>query len=141
MKYKMMARQTGMTLIEILVVLAILGLLAGLVGPNLLNRLDSAKSKTANVQIKDLEQGLEMFKLDVGRFPTTEEGLEALQSQPSNAAGWNGPYLKGMVPVDPWGRGYLYKSPGEHADVDILSYGEDGKPGGEGDSADIHNWK
>ncbi len=141
MKHKIMARQTGMTLIEILVVLAILGLLAGLVGPNLLNRLDSAKSKTANVQIKDLEQGLEMFKLDVGRFPTTEEGLEALQSQPSSAAGWNGPYLKGTVPVDPWGRGYLYKSPGEHADVDILSYGEDGKPGGEGDSADIHNWK
>lgn len=141
MNRKMMTRQTGMTLIEILVVLAILGLLAGLVGPNLLNRLDSAKSKTAGVQIKDLEQGLEMFKLDVGRFPTTAEGLDALQEKPSNAPGWNGPYLKGSVPVDPWGREYIYKSPGEHADVDILSYGEDGKPGGEGDNADIHNWQ
>jgi len=141
MNRKMMTRQTGMTLIEILVVLAILGLLAGLVGPNLLNRLDSAKSKTAGVQIKDLEQGLEMFKLDVGRFPTTAEGFDALQEKPSNAPGWNGPYLKGSVPIDPWGREYIYKSPGEHADVDILSYGEDGKPGGEGDNADIHNWQ
>jgi general secretion pathway protein G len=141
MKRKTRFRQQGMTLIEILVVLAILGLLAGLVGPNLLNRLDSAKTKTAAVQIQDLEQGLEMYKLDVGRFPTTDEGLEALQTQPANAPGWNGPYLKGSVPVDPWGQPYHYKSPGEHSAVDIISYGADGKPGGEGDSADVHNWK
>ncbi len=134
-------RQQGMTLIEILVVLAILGLLAGLVGPNLLNRLDSAKTKTASVQIQDLEQGLEMYKLDVGRFPTTDEGLEALQAQPANAPGWNGPYLKGTVPVDPWGRAYIYKSPGEYSAVDIISYGADGKPGGEGDNVDLDNAK
>lgn len=133
-------RQRGFTLMEMLVVLAILGLLASLVGPAVLNQLGGAKSKTAAIQIKDLEQALEMYKLDVGRYPTSSQGLEALVKKPSGASGWNGPYLKASVPEDPWGGEYLYKSPGDRADVDIFSYGADGNPGGDGEDADVGNW-
>ena len=126
---------------ELLVVLAILGLLMSLVGPQVLNQLGGAKTKTAGIQIKDLEQALEMYKLDVGRFPSTSEGLEALVKKPGNASGWNGPYLKSDVPLDPWNREYNYKYPGEHAEVDIFSYGANGSPGGEGEDADVGNWK
>lgn len=132
----------GFTLVEILVVLAILGLLAGLVGPRVLSQLGGAKSKTAAVQIKDLEQAAELFKLDIGRFPTREEGLEALVTRPASApAGWNGPYLrKGGVPSDPWGNPYRYDVPGRNGDIDIYSYGADNSVGGEGENADIGNW-
>lgn len=134
-------RQRGFTLMELLVVLAILGLLVSLVGPQVLNQLGGAKSKTAKIQIKDLEQSLEMYKLDVGRFPSTSEGLVALVKKPANATGWNGPYLKGgKVPNDPWSREYNYKYPGEHAEIDIFSYGQNGTPGGEGEDADVNNW-
>lgn len=126
---------------ELLVVLAILGLLMSLVGPQVLNQLGGAKTKTAGIQIKDLEQALEMYKLDVGRFPSTSEGLESLVKKPGNASGWNGPYLKSDVPLDPWNREYNYKYPGEHAEVDIFSYGANGSPGGEGEDADVGNWK
>ncbi|WP_353405649.1 type II secretion system major pseudopilin GspG [Pseudoteredinibacter isoporae] len=130
----------GMTLIELLVVLAILAMIAGLVGPAILDQLDGAKHKTAGIQIKDLESGLEIYKLEVGRFPSSEEGLQALVSKPSNAKGWNGPYLKGKeVPQDPWGRDFVYKYPGANGGMEIISYGEDGQPGGEGDSSDISN--
>lgn len=135
------ARQTGFTLMELLVVLAILGLLMSLVGPQVLNQLGGAKTKTAGIQIKDLEQTLEMYKLDVGRFPSTEEGLQALVDKPGSAVGWNGPYLKSDVPLDPWNREYHYKYPGERAEVDIYSYGQDGQAGGEGEDADVGNWK
>ena len=131
----------GFTLMELLVVLAILGLLMSLVGPQVLKQLGGAKTKTAAIQIKDLEQSLEMYKLDVGRFPTTEQGLIALVTKPGSVSGWNGPYLKSDVPLDPWNREYGYKYPGEHGELDIFSYGQNGAPGGEGEDADVGNWK
>ena len=130
----------GLTLIEILVVLAIITMLAGLVGPTVLNQLGGAKSKTARVQIKDLEQAIEIYKLDVGSYPSSSEGLNALVEKPGNADGWNGPYLKSGVPLDPWKAEYIYANPGERAEIDIYSLGQDGSEGGDGEDADIGNW-
>lgn len=127
----------GFTLIELLVVLAILTLLAGLVGPRVLNQLGGAKARTAAVQIADLDKSLELFKLDVGRYPTTEEGLDALVKRPGSVNGWTGPYLKGGVPSDPWGHPYRYANSG--GAIEILSLGSDGAPGGDGEAADIRN--
>lgn len=136
------AKVAGFTLVELLVVLAILTLLVGLVGPRMLNQLGGAKSKTAGVQISDLEKSLELFKLSVGRFPTDEEGLEALVKKPASANGWDGPYLKGgTVPLDPWNNPYKYKRSPNGAEVEILSLGADGAPGGEGENADVRNGK
>ena len=136
------AKVAGFTLVELLVVLAILTLLVGLVGPRMLNQLGGAKSKTASVQISDLEKSLELFKLSVGRFPTDEEGLEALVKKPASANGWDGPYLKGgTVPLDPWNNPYKYKRSPNGAEVEILSLGADGAPGGEGENADVRNGK
>lgn len=129
--------QTGFTLIELLVVLAILTLLAGLVGPRVLGQLGGAKTKTAAVQIADLEKSLELFKLDVGRFPTKEEGLAALTAKPGAVSGWNGPYIKGGVPNDPWGKAYTYAPAG--GGIEIMSLGADGAAGGDGENADIKN--
>ena len=131
-------RTSGFTLVELLVVLAILALLAGIVGPKVLGQLGGAKSKTAAVQIADLEKTLELFKLDVGRYPTAEEGLDALVKKPGNATAWSGPYLKGGVPMDPWSHPYVYK-PGTGGTFEILSLGADGTPGGEGENGDIRN--
>ncbi|HRO51599.1 MAG TPA: type II secretion system major pseudopilin GspG [Alicycliphilus sp.] len=131
------SRARGFTLIELLVVLAILTLLAGLVGPKVLNQLGGAKSKTAAVQIADLDKSLELFKLDVGRYPSTEEGLDALVKKPGSANGWNGPYLKGGLPTDPWSHAYRYANNG--GQIEIVSLGADGTPGGEGENADIRN--
>ena len=133
-------RALGFTLVELLVVLAILGLLAGLVGPRVLNQLGGAKSKTAAVQIRDLEQAVELFNLDVGRFPSNQEGLQALVTRPATASGWNGPYLRGALPADPWGHAYHYRYPGQHGDFDIYTLGADNSPGGDGENADIGNW-
>lgn len=130
-------KSRGFTLIELLVVLAILTLLAGLVGPKVLSQLGGAKSKTAGVQIADLQKALDIFKLDTGRYPTTEEGLDALAKQPGNVRGWNGPYLSGGVPNDPWSNPYRYSYNGGR--VEILSLGSDGQPGGEGEAADVRN--
>lgn len=130
-------RQRGFTLIELMVVLAILALLAGLVGPRVLNQLGGAKSKTTAVQIADLDKSLELFKLDVGRYPTTEEGLQALVARPGALAGWSGPYLKGNVPNDAWGNPFRYANNGGM--IEILSLGSDNAPGGDGESADIRN--
>lgn len=136
------AKVAGFTLVELLVVLAILTLLVGLVGPRMLNQLGGAKSKTAGVQISDLEKSLELFKLSVGRFPTDEEGLEALVKKPASANGWDGPYLKGgTVPLDPWNNPYKYKRSQNGAEVEILSLGADSAPGGEGENADVRNGK
>lgn len=132
-------RNKGFTLIELLVVLVILTLLAGLVGPRVMSLLGGAKSKTAALQITDLEKSFEIFKLDVGRYPTTDEGLNALVAKPATASGWNGPYLKGGLPNDPWGKPYIYKSPAENGAFEILTLGADGVPGGDGENADIRN--
>lgn len=134
------AASGGFTLVELLVVLAILTLLAGLVGPRVLGQLGGAKAKTAVIQIADIDKALELFKLDVGRFPTTEEGLEALVKRPATVtAGWSGPYLKGTVPTDPWGKPYKYTSPAPNGGAEIVSLGADGNPGGEGENADLRN--
>ena len=130
----------GFTLIELLVVLAILTLLVGIVGPRVLGQLGGAKSKSAKVQIADFQKSLELFKLDVGRFPSTDEGLDALLTQPAGVSGWNGPYLRGKsVPPDPWNRPYRYANPGSDGGLEILSLGGDGAPGGEGEDADVRN--
>jgi|SRR5690554_605697 len=134
-------KQTGFTLVELLVVLAIIGLLAGLVGPRVLNQLGGAKSKTALVQIRDFESAIEVYMLDTGQFPTTEQGLDALVRDPG-VTGWNGPYLRrNEIPQDPWNTDYIYRYPGDQSEFDIMSYGADSRAGGEGDNADIGNWQ
>lgn len=138
-KIRSRAEYSGFTLIELLVVLAIITLLAGLVGPKVLGQLGGAKSKTAAVQIADLDKALEIYKLDVGRYPTTEEGLEALVKKPATVPSWAGPYLKGGIPVDPWGKPYQYASSGNGGGIDIISLGADGAVGGEGENADVRN--
>jgi len=134
------SRQAGFTLVELLVVLVILGLLVGLAGPRVLNALQGSRQDTAKVQIANFAQTLELYRLDNGKFPTTEEGLEALVEKPSDAERWNGPYLdKPTVPADPWGNPYVYKSPGEDAEFEIVSLGADNRAGGDGQDADISN--
>ncbi len=134
-------RNVGFTLIELLVVLAILALLAGLVGSQVIGYLGRAKSDTARLQVEQLSQSLDLFMIDAGRYPTTEEGLEALVKAPKNVNNWHGPYLKkGVVPKDPWSRDYVYRSPGEHGAYDLYSLGADGSEGGDGENADITNW-
>lgn len=133
-------RNGGFTLIELLVVMAILVLLAGVVGPKIWSQLGKSKTNTAGIQIKGIESSMELFRLDVGRFPSSQEGLDALHSKPASANGWNGPYMK-EVPVDPWKNPYRYDNPGKHGDVDIYSLGLDNAPGGDGENADIGNWK
>jgi len=134
-------RHAGFTLIELLVVLMILGLLAGLVGPRVLSQLGGAKSDTAQLQIAEFSSGLDLFFLEVGRFPTAEEGLLALVVEPPGAANWNGPYLKkNDIPQDPWGQEYRYLYPGEHGDFDLFSLGRDKVDGGEKEDADVVSW-
>ena len=132
--------QAGFTLIELLIVVIILGVLAGLVGPRLFGRLGQSRQAAARVQIELLGAALDQFKLDVGRYPTSQEGLQALQQSPGNAPGWEGPYLKKDVPRDPWGHPYQYRSPGEHGEYDVASLGSDGAPGGDGEAADVTSW-
>jgi len=134
-------RQRGFTLFEILVVITILGLLAALVGPRLFGKVSGAKQKATKAQIELFGTALDTFRLDVGRYPTVEEGLKALREKPSGVEGWQGPYLPKEIPVDPWNKPYVYKCPGEHGDYDLLSYGLDGTEGGEGENLDIVSWK
>lgn len=133
-------REAGFTLVELLVVLVILVLLASIIGPRVIGYLSSSKSKTAKIQIESLVTSLELFHVDVGRYPTTTEGLEGLVKAPSGAKGWNGPYLtKGDVPLDPWGAAYKYEQPGKVAAFDVYSFGADGKEGGSDEDADVRN--
>ncbi|HYK25657.1 MAG TPA: type II secretion system major pseudopilin GspG [Steroidobacteraceae bacterium] len=131
----------GFTLLELLVVMVIIGLLAGFVAPRYFAQVDKSRIKVARAQIDALDKALEQFRLDVGRLPTTEEGLSALNTAPPGIANWEGPYLKKAVPLDPWGHSYLYVQPGTHQnDFDLVSYGRDGQAGGTGEDADITNW-
>lgn len=135
-------KHPGFSLIELLVVLAILGLLAGLVGPRVMNFLGGSKSKTAKLQIEEFGGALDLYRLDVGSYPSSSEGLEALVSRPSGATNWNGPYLKkSKVPKDPWGNPFQYRSPGEHAEYEIVSLGSDQAEGGEGEKQDQVSWE
>jgi len=136
------ASQAGFTLIEMLVVLTIIGLIVGLVGPRVLNYLSDARVKTARLQIESFNNSLDLYYLDVGRYPTSQEGLAALVRRPPGVDVWNGPYLKGgTVPADPWRNAYVYLAPGAHGAYDLESYGSDGREGGEGSAADITNWQ
>lgn len=131
------ARSYGFTLLELLVVMVILGLLASYVGPKYFAQLGKSKTTVAKAQIEAFERSLDAFRIDVGRYPTSEEGLAALVARPGNASNWNGPYLRAQIPSDPWGRDYVYRSPGGQSEFDVISYGQDGQPGGTGEAADI----
>jgi len=134
----MLSGSPGFTLIEMLVVLVIIGLIMGLVGPRVLNYLSEARVKAAKLQIEAFSSSLDLFYLDTGRYPTTSEGLAALAKRPGNMQGWNGPYLKtGVVPQDPWSHDYVYRSPADRAPYEIISLGSDGREGGTGNAADI----
>lgn len=131
----------GFTLIEVMVVIIIVGLLSALVAPKFFGRVDQARVKTTKTQIELLGAALDDFRLDNGRYPTTEEGLEALRQQPDGLNNWYGPYLPKDIPLDAWGNPYQYKSPGDHGPYDLFSYGKDGQEGGEKDNQDIVSWQ
>jgi general secretion pathway protein G len=133
--------ESGFTLVEILVVITIIGMIMALVGPRVLNYLSESKIKAARIQIESFSSALDLYYLDVGRYPSTSEGLAGLAQQPGGVQGWNGPYLRsGSVPNDPWGHAYVYRSPGEHGAFDIVSHGKDGQEGGIGGASDVVSW-
>jgi general secretion pathway protein G len=135
------ARRTrGFTLLELLVVMVIIGLLAGLVAPRYFEQVGKSNTKIARAQIVSLGQALDQYRLDVGSYPSTEEGLQALMTKPQSEARWSGPYLQKAVPVDPWDRPYQYRSPGEHGDYDLYSLGKDGRGGGVGENTTVSSW-
>lgn len=137
-------RQRGFTLIELLIVMVIIGLLSALVGPKLFGHIGSSKVKATRAQIEMIGAGLDTYRLDAGKYPTTEQGLAVLWEKPSDealAAKWKGPYLKKKVDKDSWGTEWVYKSPGEHGEYDLISLGADGKPEGSGEDADINSWE
>ncbi|HEY4078737.1 MAG TPA: type II secretion system major pseudopilin GspG [Rhizomicrobium sp.] len=134
-------RDAGFTLLELLVVLAIMGLLAAVIGPQVLKYLGSSRTQTAKVQIQNVTAALELYRLDIGRYPTVQEGLGALVAAPPTAPGWNGPYLRRADALhDPWGQPYLYTVPGKHGEVDVYTLGADKTEGGSGEDQDVGNW-
>ncbi len=136
------AKASGFTLLELLVVMVIIGLLAGFVAPRYFAQVGKSQIKVARAQLDALDKALDQFRLDVGRYPSTEEGLQVLVARPNGESSWSGPYLKKGVPADPWGHPYVYEQPGTHGgnDFDLLSYGKDGRPGGAGEDTDLTNW-
>ena len=134
------ARHAGFTLLELLVVMVIIGLLAGYVGPKYFAQIGKSEIKATRAQLDSLEKALDQYRLDTGHYPSTEQGLAALTAKPDNDPRWDGPYLKKTVPDDPWGHAYQYKSPGEHGEYDLYSLGKDGQPGGTNEMADIVSW-
>lgn len=139
-RFNVLVQEGGFSLIELLIVMVILGLLASLVGPKMFGKLGMAKQKTAKTQIEMLMSGLDAYRLDVGKYPSSQEGLDALVNN-SGSDKWRGPYLSKGVPNDPWDNPYNYQNPGEHGEVDIYSYGADGQVGGDGEDADIGSWE
>jgi general secretion pathway protein G len=131
----------GITLIELLVVMVIIAMFATLVGSRVIRNAEKGRQTVAKEQVAEFESALDLYRLDVGRYPSTDEGLQALHSKPASVENWDGPYLKKDVPLDPWNHAYVYRCPGQHGDFDLLSYGADGQEGGDGDGADIKNWK
>ena len=132
-----MSRTKGFTLLELLVVIVIIGLLAGYVAPRYFSQVGRSEVQVARAQIESLEKALDQFRLDTRHYPSAEQGLDALVMKPANEANWSGPYLKKAVPTDPWGRAYVYRTPGSRGEFDLYSLGKDGKPGGTGEDADI----
>ena len=133
-------RQGGFTLLELLVVMVIIGLLAGYVGPKLFGQIGKSQTKVTRAQIEGFAKALDQYRIDTGHYPGSEQGMGALVVQPAGEPKWAGPYLAKAIPKDPWGFDYRYTAPGEHGDYDLLSYGRDGRPGGEGEDADITSW-
>jgi general secretion pathway protein G len=131
----------GFTLIELLIVMIILGLLAALVAPRMFSKIGTSKQGAAKAQISLFETALDTYRLDMGKFPTTEQGLVVLREKPDDGDDWDGPYLAKEIPVDPWGEPFVYKFPSEHSDYEIISYGADKQPGGDDEDVDIVNWK
>ena len=140
MKHAYSLRMAGFTLLELLVVMVIIGLLAGYVGPKYFAQIGKSETKSARAQPDALSKSLDQYRLDTGHYPNNEQGLAALNTRPANEPKWEGPYLQKNVPLDPWGKPYVYKQPGEHGEYDLLSYGKDAQPGGAAESADITNW-
>lgn len=140
-RQKLHNRQTGFTLLELLVVMVIIGLLAGYVGPKYFSQIGKSEVKTARAQMNALGNALDQYRLDVGHYPRTENGLAALNTMPNNEQKWQGPYLKKRVPNDPWGKPYQYQMPGTHHEFDLWSFGSDGVSGGQGTAADILSWE
>lgn len=138
---KRLRNDMGFSLMELLIVMVILALIAALVGPRLFQNIGKSERKAAKTQISLFETGLDIYRLDVGKYPTTAQGLQALREKPDGVDRWDGPYLKKEVPLDPWGNPYVYEYPGKHGDYDILSLGADGRHGGEDENKDIASWK
>jgi general secretion pathway protein G len=134
-------RAKGFSLMELLVVMVILGLIAATVGPTLYKRIKPAKQTAARDQLRNFSTALDDYFIDVGQYPTNQQGLEALRKKPEGAAKWNGPYLKKEIPTDPWGHAYVYRSPGRSGGYEIISYGADGTEGGEEENRDINSWE
>ena len=137
---KLLYKNQGFTLLELLVVMVIIGLLAGYVGPKYFEQIGKSETKTARAQVDSLGKALDQYRIDVGQYPTTEQGLAALNKSPNNLAKWSGPYLAKAIPIDPWGASYQYKSPGEHGEYDLYSLGKDGQQGGTKESVDVVSW-